>query len=60
MCLQSRKEDVLRFLSDPRVPFTNNQAEQDMRMMKVKQKISGFGSAWTACKLFSCASAEKS
>jgi transposase len=39
--LSTREEDVLRFLSDPDVPFTNNQAEQDGRMMKVKQKISG-------------------
>jgi transposase len=39
--LASRREDVLRFLDDPNVPFTNNQAERDGRMMKVKQKISG-------------------
>ncbi len=39
--LQTRKEDTLRFLSDLAVPFTNNQAEQDGRMMKLKQKISG-------------------
>src|SRR5215510_10362433 len=39
--LGTRKEDVLRFLTDADVPFTNNQAEQDGRMMKVKQKISG-------------------
>ncbi len=39
--LQSRKQDTLRFLIDPAVPFTNNQAEQDGRMMKLRQKISG-------------------
>jgi transposase len=39
--LSTRKEDVLRFLVDPGVPFSNNQAEQDGRMMKVRQKISG-------------------
>ena len=34
-------ESVLRFLHEPAVPFTNNLAEQDVRMMKVRQKISG-------------------
>ena len=39
--LATRKEDVLRFLHDPAVPFSNNQAEPDGRMMKLRQKISG-------------------
>jgi transposase len=39
--LETRKEDVLRFLTNPAVPFTNNEAERDGRMMKLRQKISG-------------------
>ena len=39
--LNTRKQDVLRFLIDPSVPFTNNLAERDGRMMKLRQKISG-------------------
>ena len=39
--LSSRKTDVLRFLTDPLVPFSNNLAERDGRMMKLRQKISG-------------------
>ena len=39
--LSTRRQDVLRFLVDPTVPFTNNLAERDGRMMKLRQKISG-------------------
>jgi transposase len=39
--LSTRKQDVLRFLIDPSVPFTYNLAERDGRMMKLRQKISG-------------------
>ena len=39
--LAMRKQDTLRFLHNTTVPFSNNQAERDARMMKLRQKISG-------------------
>lgn len=39
--LDQYEEDVLRFAHDFRVPFSNNQAESDLRMIKLQQKISG-------------------
>lgn len=39
--LDDYRKNALAFLFDFRIPFTNNQGEQDIRMLKVQQKISG-------------------
>ena len=39
--LLARKQKALRLLTDPSVPSTDNLVERDVRMMKVRQKISG-------------------
>ncbi len=39
--LDTQRHDVLRFATDWLVPFENNLAERDIRMVKLRQKISG-------------------
>jgi transposase len=52
--LHRYKDAVLRFLVDFSVPFTNNLAEQDLRMMKVRQKISGGFRTLQGARDFAC------
>jgi transposase len=50
--LDSQRADVLRFTVDFAVPFDNNQAERDIRMVKLQQKISGSWRTLTGAKNF--------
>src|SRR5450756_1637650 len=50
--LEVYADDVLRFATDFRVPLDNNQAERDVRMVKLQQKISGGWRSETGAKAF--------
>tara|TARA_B100001964_G_C14203086_1_gene586799 strand:- start:184 stop:1668 length:1485 start_codon:yes stop_codon:yes gene_type:complete len=49
---EKHKDSILRFIFEQLVPFTNNQAERDLRMAKVQQKISGTFRTWAGAKRF--------
>jgi transposase len=50
--LATHRDDVLRFATDLRVPFDNNAAERDVRMVKLQQKISGGWRSTTGAQAF--------
>jgi transposase len=50
--LRDYENDVLRFMETSYVPFTNNPGENDLRMTKVQQKISGCFRSWEGAKIF--------
>ncbi len=50
--LSKYQDETLRFLGDFRVPFTNNLAERDLRMIKVKEKISGSFASFKGAEIF--------
>lgn len=50
--MKEYKQEHLRFVTDNNVPFDNNQAERDLRMIKAKIKISGCFRGENDCMVF--------
>lgn len=52
--LEKHKYLILKFIEKAEILFDNNQAERDLRMLKVKQKVSGCFRAKTHASYFAC------
>jgi len=50
--LREHEDETLRFITHPLIPFTNNLAERDIRMMKLQQKISGCFRSFDGARAF--------
>jgi hypothetical protein len=50
--MKQREADYLRFAHDLRVPFDNNEAEQVIRMSKLRIKVSGCMRSMTGAQIF--------
>jgi hypothetical protein len=50
--LESYKEAYILFLRNYAAPFTNNQAERDLRSLKTKQKVSGCFRSYAGARTF--------
>jgi len=52
--MDTKRDQILGFMRDFNIPFTNNLAERDIRMQKLKEKISGCFRTLHGAKVFTC------